>query len=429
MKNSHIHLIFILLATQLLSCQTMVSPIGGNFSDNIEEAKKELSPKTKALIDRAFSDFDFKNGDCLIDFHLHAVGMGSHPGQTWVNPDMSSIWDPHTYIKYNVFKSAGGIKSIETADDDYVERLVRLQRSEPRIGRLLLFAFDYFHNDEGVAVPENSTFYVNNDYVLELARKYPDVFIPVASVHPYRKDALKELDRLGGQGVRFIKWLPNSQNIDPSSMRAQKYYEGMKKNNMTLISHTGHEKAVHGEEHQALGNPLHLLHALDRGVKVIMAHLASLGSCQDLENTTDQNAYIPCFDLFWRIMQDKKYEGLAYGELSGTTIHTRIGRPFNTILEHPELKKRIVNGSDYPLPGINLLYRTKQYLELGYITEEEREALNEIYRYNPLLFDLISKRVLKHPQTQKKLPKDVFTGQDIISCNSDLSKVAQGEKR
>ena len=120
-----------LMTSLLCSCQTMVSPIGGSFNDNIEEAKKELSPETKEFIEKAFADFNFQK-ECLVDFHLHAVGMGVHKGKTWVNPAMSSLSDPHTYIKYNVFKSAGGIQSNETADDDYIERLVRLQRAKSR---------------------------------------------------------------------------------------------------------------------------------------------------------------------------------------------------------------------------------------------------------------------------------------------------------
>lgn len=391
----------------------MVSPIGGDFDDNIEQSKSELSPQTKAIIEEAFSVYDFKGGECLVDFHVHAIGMDQHKGQTWVNPNMTSMWSPMNYIKYNVYKSAGGIKHDALADDEYINRLVRLRQAEPRIGKLLLFAFDYFHDDDGNAIPENSTFYVSNDYVLDIAKKYPDIFVPVGSVHPYRKDALKELDRIAAAGVHFIKWLPNSQHIDPSSKKAQAYYEQMKKNHMTLITHTGHEKAVHGEENQKLGNPLRLKMPLDMGVKVIMSHLASLGSCKDYENGDKETS---CFDLYWRIMQDKKYVGLAFGEVSATTIYTRLGRPFNTVTEHPELKKRIVNGSDYPLPGINLLYRTKQYEQMGYINEKEHKALNEIYNYNPLLFDLISKMIMKHPVTGNKLPKEIFTNQSFISC-------------
>lgn len=405
--------LILVLLFSLTSCQSLVSPIGGNFDDDIDGAKESLSPATKKIIEEAFSVFD--EDDCIVDFHIHAIGMGMHKGKTWVNPNMGSIWDPHTYIKYNVFKSAGGIKSSESADDDYIERLAHLQRSEPRIGKLLLFAFDYYHNDEGIKVPASSTFFASNDYILELAKKYPDVFIPVGSIHPYRKDALEALERLAKKKVKFIKWLPNSQNIDPSSARALEFYKVMKKYDMTLISHTGHEKAVHGEDHQALGNPLHLKHALDSGIKVIMAHLASLGTCEDFENSGKEES---CFDLFWRIVENKKYEGLAYGEMSGTTIHTRIGLPYNKVLEHPELKSRFVNGSDYPLPAINMLYRTKQFLEMGYITKEEREALNEIYQYNPLLFNFMSKRLLKHPKTGQKLSKEIFTSQSIMECKS-----------
>ena len=414
--NSRLSKASIILISIILfnSCQSMVSPLGGNYNDNIEQAKAELSAKTKEFIDNSFSEFS--KDDCLLDFHVHAIGMAQHKDQTWVNPKMSAFWPPKEYIKYHVFKSAGGIHSIATADDDYIDRLVRLQRSEPRIGKLLLFAFDYYYTDRGVKVPESSTFYVENEYVLNLSLKYPDVFIPVASIHPYRKDALSKLDEMGKKGVKFVKWLPNSQNIDPSSKAAQNFYSVMKKYGMTLISHTGHEKAVHGEEHQALGNPLRLKRAMDMGVKVVMAHLASLGLCKDSENS---DVMAPCFDLFWRIINDSKYAGLAYGEMSGTTIHTRIGAPYNKVLEHPELKHRFVNGSDYPLPAINLLYRTKQYLEMGYITKEEREILNEIYQYNPLLFDFMSKRILKHPKLGTTLSKEIFTSQDIWECNDD----------
>ena len=232
--NSRLSKASIILISIILfnSCQSMVSPLGGNYNDNIEQAKAELSAKTKEFIDNSFSEFS--KDDCLLDFHVHAIGMAQHKDQTWVNPKMSAFWPPKEYIKYHVFKSAGGIHSIATADDDYIDRLVRLQRSEPRIGKLLLFAFDYYYTDRGVKVPESSTFYVENEYVLNLSLKYPDVFIPVASIHPYRKDALSKLDEMGKKGVKFVKWLPNSQNIDPSSKAAQNFYSVMKKYGMTI---------------------------------------------------------------------------------------------------------------------------------------------------------------------------------------------------
>ena len=44
----------------------------------------------------------------------------------------------------------------------------------------------------------------------------------------------------------------------------------------------------------------------------------------------------------------------------------------------------------------------------GFITGEERGYLNEIYDYNPLLFDFVVKRTLRHPRTGQKLALSVF---------------------
>jgi len=44
----------------------------------------------------------------------------------------------------------------------------------------------------------------------------------------------------------------------------------------------------------------------------------------------------------------------------------------------------------------------------GFITKEERSALNEIYDYNPLLFDFALKRTIRHPETKQKLAPSVF---------------------
>ena len=43
----------------------------------------------------------------------------------------------------------------------------------------------------------------------------------------------------------------------------------------------------------------------------------------------------------------------------------------------------------------------------GLITEEEKVALNELYTYNPLLFDVASKKLLRGPNGEK-FPTEVF---------------------
>jgi len=59
--------------------------------------------------------------------------------------------------------------------------------------------------------------YVPNDYVLSVAEEFPHVFLPVVSVHPYREDAIEELERCYERGSRMVKWLPNAMGIDPSN--------------------------------------------------------------------------------------------------------------------------------------------------------------------------------------------------------------------
>jgi hypothetical protein len=146
-----------------------------------------------------------------------------------------------------------------------------------------------------------------------------------------------------------------------------------------------------------------------------MAHLASLGDCEDLDS--DSGGTASCFDLFWRLVEEKKYQGLLFGELSGTTIYTRFDGPFKKVLENPQFARRFINGSDYPLPAINILYRTGQYVKLGYITKQEKKSLDEIYKYNPLLFNLISKKILKHPKTKAVLDDIIFTNSSLMECN------------
>lgn len=391
-----------LLILLLTSCSAIVTPIAGSFDYEPEQMDKKMSAETKKFLDGVFNGID---NSCQSDFHVHAVGLGTHGTNNWVNPNMQTMSKPYKYLQYKVYMSASGIDDLDNADQQYMDRLIRLRKADKRYGKLHLFAFDHHYNPDGTINKKKSSFYIPNEYVFAMKDKYPESITPVISVHPDRKDALSELEKWAKQGAKFIKWLPNAMRIDPSDEKHDAFYEMVKKYDMTILTHTGHEKAVEGEEFQKLANPLLLKRPLDMGVKVIMAHLASLGECSDF---TDGNKNVFCFKLFWKMFKEKKYEKNLFGEISGVTIHTRVGEAIDTLLEHPEYHDRIVNGSDYPLPAINLLYRTGQFEDMGYITSKEREHLNEIYEFNPLLFDLALKRTIKHPKTGQKFKDSAF---------------------
>ena len=166
------------------------------------------------------------------------------------------------------------------------------------------------------------------------------------------------------------------------------------------------EQAVEAEEDQALGNPLRLRRALDAGVVVVMAHCASLGTDEDLD--APGRPRVPSFSLFLRLMDDPRYAGLLYGEISAMTQFNRIGEPLTTMLRRTDLHPRLVNGSDYPVSAANFVIWTRTLKNEGFLTGEERGHLNEIYRRNPLLYDFALKRTLRHPETGARFPPTVF---------------------
>jgi mannonate dehydratase len=108
------------------------------------------------------------------------------------------------------------------------------------------------------------------------------------------------------------------------------------------------------------------------------------------------------------MMDDARYRGRLFGDISAMLQFNRMPEPLLALLERPDLHPRLVNGSDYPLPAINWLIRTRSMARAGFITAEERQALNEIYDFNPLLFDFVLKRTLRHPETGQKLSPSIF---------------------
>jgi hypothetical protein len=334
------------------------------------------------------------------------VGLGAGGTGNLVNPAMRTWTHPLKHLKFLVYASGSGITDFEDADRQFVRRLADQVRHIEGHGRYRLLAFDQHYRTDGTVHEEKTEFYTRNEYVFDLAAEFPDLFLPTMSVHPYREDAIRELETWAARGGTVLKWLPNAMGIDPSDPRCDPFYQRMRELGVVLLSHAGEEKAVEAEEDQRLGNPLLLRRPLDHGVRVIAAHCAGLGTNPDLDHP--DRPLVPNFDLFLRLMDDKKYDGLLFGDISAMTQRNRIGAPLSTLLAREDLHGRLVNGSDYPLPAINVVISTRALARAGYISPAERAGLNELYDYNPLLFDFVLKRTLRHPESGRRLPASVF---------------------
>lgn len=350
-----------------------------------------LSKEAQALVAKAWEGLDPAR---VLDGHVHVVGLGAGGTGCTVGERMQTMANPAEYFKFSIYLNASGVTDLARADQQYVEHLAELVRSQQPHGKLLLLAFDRAYGDDGQPLPADTEFFTPVEYVASLAKAQPDLFLAAASVHPYRADAVDALEKAAALGCIGVKWLPNAMNIDPSSPKCDPFYEAMARLGLTLITHAGEEKAVHSEERQRLGNPLLLRRALEHGVRVVVAHCASLGKNPDLD-AKDATEWVDNFDLFVRLMREPKWKGLLFGEASALTLVNRVGRPLETVLRDDSLQGRMINGSDYPLPAINALMQTGAIVKAGFLTEPERELLNEIDRHDPLLFDFVMKRTLR----------------------------------
>lgn len=387
--------------------------LGGSSSRNPEEVPEGLSPGAWALVEAAYADVEPSR---LMDYHTHVVGLGTD-SDAFVHPNMQSWFHPILRLKFAVYASGARIDDLARGDQQWVERLSRLARSIPRHGRHLLLAFDKSYRPDGSVDLDLTEFYTPNDYVARLAKAQPAIFAAAISIHPYRADAVAELERWAARGVRVVKWLPNAMGIDPADPRLDTFYAAMVKHRMILLTHAGEEKAVDAEEAQKLGNPLRLRRPLDQGVTVVVAHCASLGTNLDLDRPAAGER--DNFDLFLRLMDEQKYEGLLFGEISAMTQFNRLARPLATMLRRKDLHHRLVNGSDYPLPAINVVIRTRDLVDEGFITGRHRDLLNEIYDFNPLLFDFVLKRVIRAPGTGEAFPPALFMEHPDLKVTRD----------
>jgi uncharacterized protein len=199
-----------------------------------------------------------------------------------------------------------------------------------------------------------------------------------------------------GLGARAVKWIPAAQGIDPAAPRCDRYYETLARLDLPLITHAGTERATPGDDE--LGNPLRLRRAIDHGVRVVVAHCATMGEGRDLDHG-DNGSWVDNFSLFERMMDAPASAGRLYGDLSAVTQTARAGAALKRIVERAseggDWAGRLLNGSDYPLPGIMPLYSPRHLVEMGLLDAAAEAPLTSIRRHNPLLFDFVLKRHLR----------------------------------
>jgi len=255
--------------------------------------------------------------------------------------------------------------------------------------RSMLLAFDEAHAANGMPMKGATAFHVPDRYAAQVAEHQSDRFLWVASIHPYRTDAVDALAEAVRGGACAIKWLPSAMGIDPLAPQCDAFYAALAKHDLPLISHAGHERAIKGAHQQHFGNPLRLRRGLEHGVRVVVAHCASMGEDLDAQGRT-----VESFSLFEQMMAEKRYQGRLYGDISALPQTNRA--PYlERILAHPAWQGRLLNGSDYPLPGVMPLFSVAELVNRGWLGKDVGDHVRRVREYNPLIFDFLVKRHLR----------------------------------
>src|ERR1041384_190270 len=174
-----------------------------------------------------------------IDMHVHIVGNGAGGTGCWLRLD---AW--HRPLAAFMIRHMGLPMAALKGDLDslYIEKLLAMVRGSS-LEAVVILGQEQVYDEHGRLMKEFGTMHVPNEYVLELARRHPEL-LPAISIHPARVDALEELERCLAGGAVMLKILPNCHNIDCNSRRYQKFWERMAEAGLPLLAHTGGEQTM-----------------------------------------------------------------------------------------------------------------------------------------------------------------------------------------
>jgi predicted TIM-barrel fold metal-dependent hydrolase len=343
--------------------------------------------------------------DQVWDCHVHLFGNGRSEKDIWVDPEFNDGVSPPSKVRRAFYRNAACAGADEaTLDPQMVGRLTRVVDALPVGAKAMLLAFDFTYDESGKRREDQTTFSVSDAYAERVAKARPDRFEWLCSVHPYRDDAAQALAAAKANGARGVKWLVPTMGIDLAHAKCRAAYDELVRLDLPLLVHVGEEKAVLGAGREDLADPKGLRYPLERGVRVIAAHCASLGPGN--------------FETFERLMAERAFEGRLVGDLSAVTQANRPGI-FARILKHPEWEGRLLNGSDYPLPGILPLFSLNGFVSEGLLDPAAVKPLRELREVNTLAFDFVLKRSLS--LKGKKLPSSAFETRPYFENKASLS--------
>ena len=267
----------------------------------------------------------------ICDMHVHLMGFERSRTGCFLRPEKF----PRRLSK--ILGESFGVTDGDlgqTGIDDRIASFVLDNLDHSLLDHAVFLALDAIYDVNGRLLEDQTVYHVNNDYVARITSRNRKAFFG-ASIHPYRRDAVRELERLSRLGACLVKWLPSAQLIDLSHAKCQDFYDALCALDIPLLCHTGTEHVIPGGGTH-MNEPALLRFPLERGVTVIAAHCGA-------------RLFITETDYFQQWSQlALEYPGL-YGDISAFGFPLR-RRALQKILQNPVLVDRILFGSDFPSP-------------------------------------------------------------------------------
>jgi len=224
----------------------------------------------------------------------------------------------------------------EKSERDLEAKLAETIRGATALDAAVVLAFDAVFDKSGAIDDPNTHLYVTNDYVIELAARHKNMLFG-CSVHPYRKDAVDEIERCVKAGAVLCKWLPIVQNFNPGDPVCIPFYDALAHFKLPLLSHTGGEKTL-PQLNLSVADPDLLKLAVERGVTVIAAHCGT-------KSAPFEPDYLPQF-----IKLAREHEHF-YGDTAALNMPAR-SYAWKTLLKDDLLRGKLVHGSDWPISSL-----------------------------------------------------------------------------
>lgn len=276
-----------------------------------------------------------QNREPVIDLHCHLIALGSDSGG-WFSPRLRRS----IMTKWLFFKLGWKGGDDNKFDRFYANLLAGLVRESETTDYGVALALDGLYDANSKLDTSRTDYYVPNDYVAQVCARHRELLFG-ASVNPDRADALEELEKVKEAGAVLVKWLPNSQGIDPANKKYIPFYRKLAELSLPLLSHAGYEHTIPSID-QNFGDPARMVTALEEGATVIACHAGASGHLHPVE----------FFDGYIKLLD--RYPNL-YGDLAALTTPSRFGY-VSKLLAKDGAVLRHAQATDFPVPPWPFLF-------------------------------------------------------------------------